>query len=112
MLAKYTSELKPGMSCEQAEQRLQTDGKRLNQMCCVASFSGEHVSLVGASWDDLVKIGEESPLGQGLVHVLQQQFLYAPVQQFGDIQFVLGRASHFMNPTKLAQLLARLAEHA
>jgi hypothetical protein len=63
MLAKYTSELKPGMSREQAERRLQTDGKRLNQMCCVASFRGEHVSLVGASWDDLVKIGEDSPPG-------------------------------------------------
>jgi len=29
-------------------------------MCCVANFKGEHVSLVGAGWDALVKIGEES----------------------------------------------------
>jgi len=59
-LAKYASDLKPGMSREQVEQRLQTNGKRFNQMCCVASFRREHASLVGSSWDDLVKIGEES----------------------------------------------------
>jgi hypothetical protein len=60
-LAKYGSDLKPGMSREQVEQRLQTNGKRFSQMCCVANFTGEHASLVGSSWDDLVKIGEESP---------------------------------------------------
>jgi hypothetical protein len=60
VLAKYASELRPGMSREQIEQRLQTSGKRFNQMCCVANFRGEHASLVGSSWDDLVKIGEES----------------------------------------------------
>ena len=29
-------------------------------MCCVASIRGEHASFIGSSWDDLVKIGEES----------------------------------------------------
>jgi hypothetical protein len=60
VLDKYTSDLKPGMSREQVEQRLQTDGRRFNQMCCVANFRGEHTSFVATSWDDLVKIGEES----------------------------------------------------
>jgi K+-sensing histidine kinase KdpD len=59
VLAKYTSDLKPGMSREEVEQRLQANGKRFSQMCCVANFRGEHTNLVGSSWDDLVKIGEE-----------------------------------------------------
>jgi hypothetical protein len=60
VLTKYTGEFKPGMTRGQVEQHLQRDGSRLRQMCCVANFKGEHVSLVGAGWDDLVKIGEES----------------------------------------------------
>ena len=60
LLAKYTSELKPGMSREQVEQHLQINGKRFSQMCCVANFRGEHASFIGSSWDDLLKIGEES----------------------------------------------------
>jgi hypothetical protein len=60
VLAKYASDLKPGMTRGQVEQRLQTDGRRFNQMCCVANFRGVHASLVGSSWDDLVKIGVES----------------------------------------------------
>ena len=59
LLAKYTSELKPGMSREQVEQYLQINGKRFSQMCCVANFRGEHASFIGSSWDDLLKIGEE-----------------------------------------------------
>jgi predicted negative regulator of RcsB-dependent stress response len=38
VFAKYTSELKPGMSREQVEQHLQANGKRFKQMCCVANF--------------------------------------------------------------------------
>jgi K+-sensing histidine kinase KdpD len=60
VLAKYTGELKPGMTREQVEQHLQTAGTQFRQMCCVANFRGHYVSLVGAGWDDLVKIGEES----------------------------------------------------
>src|SRR6266516_1381130 len=41
-------------------QHLQTNGKRFKQMCCVANFRGGHASFIGSSWDDLVKIGEES----------------------------------------------------
>jgi hypothetical protein len=59
VLAKSTSDLKPGMNREQVERRLQNDGRRFNQMCCVANFRGEYASFVGSSWDDLVKIGEE-----------------------------------------------------
>jgi hypothetical protein len=61
ILAKYTSELKPGMSREQVEQRIQSDGKWFGQMCCVANIRGQYTSSVEAGWDDLVKIGEESP---------------------------------------------------
>jgi hypothetical protein len=60
LLAKYTSELKPGMSREQVEQHLKINGERFSQMCCVANLRGEHASFVGSSWDDLLKIGEES----------------------------------------------------
>src|ERR1019366_491178 len=60
LLARCTGELKPGMTREQVERHLQTGGTRFRQMCCVANFRGQHVSLVGAGWDDLVKIGEES----------------------------------------------------
>ena len=59
VLAKYTSELKPGTSREQVERHLQTDGRRFRQMCCVENFRGQYVSLKGAGYDDLVKIGEE-----------------------------------------------------
>jgi hypothetical protein len=60
VLAKYTGELKPGTSREQVERHLQTDGRRFRQMCCGANFRGQYVSLKGAAYDDLVKIGEES----------------------------------------------------
>jgi hypothetical protein len=60
VLAKYAGELKPGMSREQVEQRLQTDRRQFRQMCCVANFRRQYVSLLDAGWDDLVKIGEES----------------------------------------------------
>ena len=60
VLANYTGELTPGMTREQVEQRLRTDGRRFKQMCCVANFRGQHVSFLDAGWDDLVKIGEES----------------------------------------------------
>jgi len=60
VLAKYMSEVKPGMTRDEIEQHLQTDGKRFRQMCCVADFRGVHVNSVDAGWDDLVKIGEES----------------------------------------------------
>jgi len=38
LLAKYTGELKPGMSREQVERHLQINGKQCKQMCCVANF--------------------------------------------------------------------------
>jgi hypothetical protein len=60
ILAQYTVELNPGMTREQVEQHLHTNGKEFRQMCCVANFKGEFVSLYGAGWDDLVKIAEES----------------------------------------------------
>jgi hypothetical protein len=60
LLAQYAVYLKPGMNREQVERYLQTNGKKFRQMCCVASFRGEHADLRGAGWDDLVKIAEES----------------------------------------------------
>jgi hypothetical protein len=60
VLTQYTGEFKPGMTRGQVEQHLQRDGSRFQQMCCVVNSKGEHVSLVGTGWDDLVKIGEES----------------------------------------------------
>jgi hypothetical protein len=60
VLAKYSSALKPGMTREQVERYFQSGGTRFRQMCCVANFKGQPVSVIGAGWDDLVKIGEES----------------------------------------------------
>ena len=60
VLAKYSSALKPGMTREQVERHVQSGGTRFRQMCCVANLSGRYLSAVGAGWDDLVKIGEES----------------------------------------------------
>ncbi|MGA7292391.1 MAG: hypothetical protein WBW53_16245 [Terriglobales bacterium] len=58
VLAGYAVALKPGMTRDQVERYLQANGKRFNQMCCVANFKGEHVTL-GPGYDDLVKIAEE-----------------------------------------------------
>ena len=60
VLAQYAVELKPGMTREQVERRLQTNGKGFKQMCCVANFKGEYVSFDRAGYDDLVKIAKES----------------------------------------------------
>ena len=60
VLAQYAAELKPGFTREHVERYLQTNGKRFRQMCCVANFKGEHVSIDGAGYDDLVKIAEEN----------------------------------------------------
>jgi hypothetical protein len=60
VMAQYKVELKPGMTREQVERHLQTNGKRFRQMCCVANFKGEYVGLDRAGYDDLVKIAEES----------------------------------------------------
>jgi hypothetical protein len=43
---------------------------------------------------------------------MQEQLLRTPVQQLANPQHVLGRAGQRMNPTKLLELLAALAEHA
>src|SRR5574340_34136 len=42
----------------------------------------------------------------------ENQLLYAPIQQFGDVEFGLRRAGHFVDPTELLELLARLPKHA
>jgi len=60
VLAQYAVQLKPGMTREQIERHFRTNGKQFRQMCCVADFKGEHVSLESAGYDDLVKIAEES----------------------------------------------------
>jgi hypothetical protein len=62
VLTGYAVVLKPGMTRDQVERYLQTNGKRFNQMCCVANFKGEHVNLDRAGYDDLLKIaGERVP---------------------------------------------------
>jgi hypothetical protein len=63
VLGQYVADLKPGMKRAQAERYFQANGTTFRQMCCVANFRGEYVSLRGAGWDDLVKIaGESAPL--------------------------------------------------
>src|SRR6266404_674181 len=43
---------------------------------------------------------------------VQYQFLYPPVQQFTDVDFIFRRAGDFVNPAELLELLAGFAEHA
>ncbi len=59
VLAQYSAEFKPGMTREQVEAHLHSNGKPFKQMCCVGNFRGKNVSLDGAGYDDLVKIAEE-----------------------------------------------------
>ena len=44
VLAQYAVELRPGMTREQVERYLQTNGKGFKQICCVANFKGKYVS--------------------------------------------------------------------
>lgn len=60
VLRQYATELKPGMTREQVEQYLRSNGKQFKEMCCVANFKGGNVSLDRSGYDDLVKIAEES----------------------------------------------------
>ncbi len=47
-----------------------------------------------------------------LVSGLEDEFLDAPVQKFGDVEFVRGRAGDLVNPAELAELFAGFAENA
>ena len=38
--------------------------------------------------------------------LMQNQLLHTPVQQFGDVEHVLGRARDLVNPSELLQLFA------
>lgn len=44
VLAQYAVELKPGMTREQVERYLKTNGRGFKHMCCVPNFKGEYVS--------------------------------------------------------------------
>src|SRR5215470_16458004 len=47
-----------------------------------------------------------------LLSRIENQLLYAPIEDFGDEQHVLGRACDFVDPAELLELLAGFAEHA
>jgi hypothetical protein len=59
-LTEYSANVKPGMTRERVEHYLRDEGKPFRQMCCVANFRHQYVSLEREGWDDLVKIAEES----------------------------------------------------
>src|SRR5262245_64263891 len=52
------------------------------------------------------------PLGSALGALIaaDEQLLHAPVQDLGDVDFVLGRAGDLVDPAELLELLARLAQ--
>lgn len=60
VLVECKNTLKLGITRGEVEQHFHTHGTQFKQMCCVANYRGAHVSFVGAGYDDLVKIGEES----------------------------------------------------
>lgn len=56
-LRSFTQLLKPGMTRKEVEGYLRTKNLDFQQMCCV-----DHSEMGSrSSWDDLTKIGEESP---------------------------------------------------
>ena len=84
------------------------------------------LSQVGLPWNTLPASGENgsdheqrkskkyahsafAPDQEKLVSGFQDQLLHAPVQQLSDVQFVFRRTGNFVNPSKLLELLARLA---
>src|SRR5256886_2929931 len=50
--------------------------------------------------------------GTALTSWFENEFLDAPVQEFGDVQLVRGGTSNFVNPSELAGLFAGFAEDA
>ena len=47
-----------------------------------------------------------------LVSWFENEFLDAPIQEFGDVEFVRGGAGDLVNPAELAELFAGFAENA
>src|SRR5208337_2260178 len=47
-----------------------------------------------------------------LATCFENQLLYPPIQQFGDVEFSLRGARHFVDPTELLELFARFSKHA
>ena len=47
-----------------------------------------------------------------LVSIFEDEFLDAPVQDFRDVKFAFPRASDFVNPSELSELLAGFAKDA
>src|ERR1700720_3510075 len=47
-----------------------------------------------------------------LMSRFENEFLDAPVQNFGDVEFVFGGAGDFVDPAELSELLAGFAEDA
>src|ERR1700694_2994591 len=43
---------------------------------------------------------------------MQDEFLNSPIQELRDIKNILGRARDLVNPSKLLELVSRVAEHA
>src|SRR5882724_8333273 len=54
--------------------------------------------------------GWNDPQLRRLVSWFEDEFLDAPIQKFGDVEFVRGGAGDFVNPTELSELLAGFAE--
>ena len=56
---------------------------------------------------------KESPAGtlSRLLDRLQNQLLHPPIQQLGDVEFILRRAGDFVDPSELLELLARLVQY-
>src|SRR5215470_19727973 len=51
-------------------------------------------------------------LALGALVATNKELLHAPVQDLGDVDFILGRAGDLVDPAELLELLARLAHHA
>src|SRR5260370_32063454 len=71
----------------------------------------------GAKVADVDKGGTRNLGGRGrcakptLAARFKNEFLDAPIQKFGDVEFVRGGTSHFVDPAELAKLFAGFAEH-
>ena len=73
-----------------------------------SKFKGEP-SDFGAAQAKQFQAGALPPTARSGV---KRQLLQAPVEQFGDVQFILGRTGDLVNPAELLELFAGATEPA
>jgi hypothetical protein len=72
-----------------------------------------HTSAAKVSWTiSASTLGVANPASSSFPCRLQNQFLYSPVEQLGNIKLVFRRTGNFVDPSELFELLAGLSQIA